>query len=131
MYQSASLGTITFPVLSAHAVVGGMECVRNFLKWHHFEGRSSKAKAAGGSMNPASESSNPAGILNPVSIHMVLASQSRLLTLLAVTGCGLWAVVIPLIPHLLLHQFGPWRIPVGSTTPRKAKGEPTHALART
>ena len=61
MYQSASLGTITFPVLSAHAVVGGMECVRNFLKWHHFEGRSSKAKAAGGSMNPASESSNPAG----------------------------------------------------------------------
>ena len=87
--QSASLGTITFLGSSAHAGVGGMECARDILERHDFEGRSSKAEAAGGSRNAAAGSGNTAGILDPVSIHPVPASQSRLLTLVAVMGGGL------------------------------------------
>ena len=81
----ASLGT-TFLRSSAHAGLGGTECARDVLERHNFEGRSSKAEAAGGSRNVAGGSGNTAGILDLVSIHPVPTSQSRSLTLVAVTG---------------------------------------------
>ena len=75
-FQSVSLGSITFPGSSAHAGVGGMEGAREILKRHDFEGRSSKAEAANRSRSAAGGSGNTAGILDPVSIHPVPASQS-------------------------------------------------------
>jgi len=76
MYPPSSLGSITSPGSSAHAGVGGMEGARDILKRHDFEGRSSKAEAANRSRSAAGGSGNTAGILDPVSIHPVPASQS-------------------------------------------------------
>ena len=54
----------------------GMEGAREILKRHDFEGRSSKAEAANRSRSAAGGSGNTGGILDPVSIHPVPASQS-------------------------------------------------------
>lgn len=99
--QSVALGTITFPggEASAQAGVGGMEGAREILKRHEWEGRVMKAAAASahGSTGGAGmrgvrdqlNASNTAGILHPVSIHLVPTTESKSLTLVAITGGGL------------------------------------------
>lgn len=98
--QSVALGTITFPggEASAQAGVGGMEGAREILKRHEWEGRVMKATAAShGSTGGAGmrgvrdqlNASNTAGILHPVSIHLVPTTESKSLTLVAITGGGL------------------------------------------
>ncbi|KAL7539306.1 hypothetical protein ACHAXR_009165, partial [Thalassiosira sp. AJA248-18] len=93
--QSIALGTITFPggIGSAEAGVGGMEGARDILKKFDLEGRMIKAATAtnsGGAKGLKGElNNNTAGILNPVSIHLIPTSQSKSLTLVAITGGGL------------------------------------------
>ena len=98
--QNIALGTITFPggEASAQAGVGGMEGAREILKRHEWEGRAMKATTASlGSTGGAGlrglrdhlNTSNTAGILHPVSIHIVPTTESKSLTLLAITGGGL------------------------------------------
>ena len=101
--QNVALGTITFPggITSAQAGVGGMEGAREILKRYDLESRiikSATAAAAAASSSSANginvrgvknELSNTAGILHPVSIHLVPPSESKSLTLVAITGGGL------------------------------------------
>jgi len=103
--NNVTLGTITFPggTASAQAGVGGMEGARDILKRHEIEERMSKAKmsgggggsrsgdghsSAGGGMNN-NGTITTAGILQPVSIHLVPMSESKSLTLVVITGGGL------------------------------------------
>jgi len=99
--NNVSLGTITFPggVGSAQAGVGGMEGAREILKRYDLESRiikSATAAAANNNNNGGmgmrgvkNELSNTAGILHPVSIHLVPQTESKSLTLVAITGGGL------------------------------------------
>jgi len=90
--QSVELGTITFPGgnASAQAGVGGMDGARAILKRHDQEMRLVKASSAGASSKAVqNEMSNSTGILHPVSIHLVPGTESKSLTLVAVTGGGL------------------------------------------
>ena len=88
--QSIALGTITFPggVISAQAGVGGMEGAREIMKRYDREIRLGNSAGASSKSNPR-EMSNSAGILHPVSIHLVGGEESKSLTLVAVTGGGL------------------------------------------
>jgi nuclear pore complex protein Nup155 len=87
--QSIQLGTITFPggINSAQAGVGGMDGAREILKRHDREVRSGNHSGST-SKNPR-EMTNSAGMLHPVSIHVVAGIESKSLTLVAVTGGGL------------------------------------------
>jgi len=90
--QSVELGIITFPGgnASAQAGVGGMDGARAILKRHDQEMRLVKASSAGSSSKAVqNEMSNSGGILHPVSIHLVPGTESKSLTLVAVTGGGL------------------------------------------
>ncbi|KAL3822787.1 hypothetical protein ACHAXA_005952 [Cyclostephanos tholiformis] len=94
--HNVALGMITFPggTSSAQAGVGGMEGARDVLKRHEQEERIMKAGAdgvigKGGARNRPIGSNNTAGILHPVSIHLVPAAESKSLTLVAITGGGL------------------------------------------
>lgn len=88
--QSIQLGTITFPggTNSAQAGVGGMDGAREILKRHDREVRLGNPSGATSKLNPR-EMTNSAGILHPVSIHLVEGIESKSLTLVAVTGGGL------------------------------------------
>jgi nuclear pore complex protein Nup155 len=102
--NNVTLGTITFPggTASAQAGVGGMEGAREILKRHEIEERMSKANgtnsgsrsgdghssAGGGRINNGG-TITIAGILQPVSIHLVPMSESKSLTLVVITGGGL------------------------------------------
>ena len=87
--HTTELGTITFPggTDSAQAGVGGMPGAREILKRHNQEARLGNNPAAS-QLNPR-EITNSAGILHPVSIHLVAGEESKSLTLVAVTGGGL------------------------------------------
>lgn len=90
--QSIDLGTITFPggIASAQAGVGGMEGAREILKRHDQETRMAKAGSSSSSSRMSRHDiTNVAGILHPVSIHLVPGVESKSLTLVAVTGGGL------------------------------------------
>ena len=92
--QNVAFGTITFPGgnASAQAGVGGMEGAREILKKYDLESRVMKSVAAnnvGGVRGIKNELSNTAGILHPVSIHLVKTTESKSLTLVAITGGGL------------------------------------------
>ena len=90
--HSIELGTITFPGGNAAAMagVGGMDGARAILKRHDQEMRAVKASAAGSSSKAIeNEMSNSTGILHPVSINLVPSTESKSLTLVAVTGGGL------------------------------------------
>ncbi|KAL3774656.1 hypothetical protein HJC23_002465, partial [Cyclotella cryptica] len=88
--ESIELGTITFPggIASAQAGVGGMEGARDILKRHDQETSTMKNTVSTKKLNPR-EITNCAGILHPVSIHLVPGIESKSLTLVAVTGGGL------------------------------------------
>ena len=87
--QSTALGTITFPggISSAQAGVGGMEGAREILKIYEREDRLSNTSSS--LKLPPRDKMNSAGILHPKSIHLVAGSESKSLTLVAVTGGGL------------------------------------------
>lgn len=105
--SNVTLGTITFPggTASAQAGVGGMEGAREILKRYEIEEHMSKAKMSGGGGGGGSRSGDghssagggmnnngtitTAGILQPVSIHLVSMSESKSLTLVVITGGGL------------------------------------------
>ena len=101
--QNIALGTITFPggIASAQAGVGGMDGARDILKKFDVESRMTKATASTNNNGRATGhvgiaganrrglNNNTAGILHPVSIHLVPSSQSKSLTLVAITGGGL------------------------------------------
>ncbi|KAL7546804.1 hypothetical protein ACHAWF_010137, partial [Thalassiosira exigua] len=85
-----ALGTIAFPggVAGAQAGVGGMEGARDVLKRHDREVRA-KAAAAKETRNGRKSGNDVWGVLAPRSIHLVPPSQSKSLTLVAITGGGL------------------------------------------
>jgi len=89
--HAVELGVITFPggIASAKAGVGGMEGARHILKRHEIESRSASSASNGLQSRAGIETEISAGILQPVSIHLIPRSESKSLTLVAITGGGL------------------------------------------
>lgn len=102
--HDVALGAIAFPggTSSAQAGVGGMDGAREILKRHELDERISKAAGGGDAYGGSSgrgglrgrpivgsNNNNTAGVLHPVSIHLVPASESKSLSLVAITGGGL------------------------------------------
>ncbi|KAL7467450.1 hypothetical protein ACHAXS_007693 [Conticribra weissflogii] len=89
--HAMELGVITFPggIASAKAGVGGMEGARHILKRHEMESRSVSSASNGLKQRAGIEVGTSAGVLQPESIHLIPGSESKSLTLIAITGGGL------------------------------------------
>ena len=89
--HAVELGTITFPggIGSAQAGLGSMEGAREILKRHDQESRLASSASKSSSRPLKNQTTNSAGILHPVSIHLVPGAESKSLSLVAITGGGL------------------------------------------